>query len=67
MYQTNCATKTIAMTYMDRQRESERLVKITREMAEIALDKPEGFSDDPRFTELDKAYEATVLNLLSLR
>jgi hypothetical protein len=52
---------------MDRQRESERLVKITREMAEIALDKPEGFSDDPRFTELDKAYEATVLNLLSLR
>jgi hypothetical protein len=67
MYQTNCATKVIPMTYLDRQRETERLSKITQEMAKIAFDNPEGFSDDPRFGELDRAYDATVLNLVSLR
>ncbi len=67
MYQTNRATKEIPMTYMDRRRESDALAKITREMEKIAFEDPEGFSGDPRFVELDKAYAATVLNLLSLR
>ncbi len=66
MYQTNCATKAIPMTYMDRRRESERLSKITRKMEGMAFEN-ESYLDDPRFAELDKAYEATVLNLLSLR
>jgi hypothetical protein len=67
MYTTNTATRAIPMTYMDRKRESDRLSKITEEMEKIAFDNPEGFSDDPQFAELDRAYEATVLNLLSLR
>jgi hypothetical protein len=46
MYQTNCATKEIPMTYMDRRRESDALAKITREMEKIAFEDPEGFSGD---------------------
>ena len=67
MYQTNCATQQMPMTYMDRRRECDRLSQITREMEKIAFDNPEGISDDPHFAELNRAYEATVLNLLSLR
>lgn len=67
MYTTNTATKAIPMTYMDRERESDRLSKLTREQAKIASDNPEGFLDDPRFVELEKAYDATVLSLVSLR
>jgi len=54
------------MTYIDRQRESEALMKITREMEKIALNDL-SFADNPRFAELDKAYGEIVLNLLSLR
>jgi hypothetical protein len=66
MYTTNTVTKELPTTYMDRERESDALARITREMRRMASDNPERFLDDPRFRKLDDAFRTTVLNLASL-
>jgi hypothetical protein len=65
MYTMNTGTKAIPMTYSDRRRESERLLKITQEMDKAAFENPEGFLND-HFRELDDAFRITVQNLTTL-
>lgn len=64
-YTTNDATKRLPMTYHQRAVECERLLKVAQAMDSLAFG-TENFLDHPRFTQLEKEFQARFQALLSL-
>jgi hypothetical protein len=65
MFTTNTASKGLAMTYVQRREECEKLLKIAREMESFAS-KVEKFQDDRAFEELETRYKKQLLSIHSL-
>lgn len=66
-YTTNTASEKIPMTYSDRRREIEQLLKLAEQMEAMAFENS-AFKDDPAFQKLERDYrvQCEVVHSLSL-
>jgi predicted metal-dependent hydrolase len=65
MFTTNTSSRASAVTYVQRRKETERLLEIEQRMEDLALSLPH-FSDDPAFERLATQHKDQLQRILSL-
>lgn len=65
MFTTNMASHYLPTTYVQRRSEVEKLLKVSRQIEQLALNDP-AFEDHPDFQRLQVEYDSQLRNVLSL-